>query len=355
MIFSRIQGLTADMAPANFAMVMATGIVSLALHMFGYETAALALFWLNCGMFGCLLLATAARAFLYTQRFLTDAGHHLRGPGYFTLPAGACILGNQAALLTGRTDVAVLLFCFAVVGWGVSLWGVFFAVFINPHKPPLESGINGAWLVATVCTQGVVILGCTVAPHVPVDRELLLMLLTSLYGTGYLLYIIVITMIFFRFSYKPLDTRTLSPTFWINAGAVAITTLAGSELMLHAELSPFAASVLPFLKGMTVASWGLASWWIVPIFLLGFHRHVVQRTPFAYSPEYWGMVFPMGMYTVCTVALSDALQIPALRAVPEAFIFIAIPAWIATFYGLCAFLWRALCGTSPAPATTHIP
>lgn len=349
-MFSRIQTMTANMAPANFAMVMATGIISLALHMLGHQTAALALFWLNSSMFIILLAGYAARVLFYSKRFFDDAGHHLRGPGYLTIPAGACILGNQAALLAGHTDLAVLLFFFALLSWGISLWGVFFAIFITPQKPPVQNGINGAWLVATVCTQAVVILGCTVVPYISIDRELFLLLLTAFYGTGYMLYIIVITIIFYSFSFKPLDTSHLSPTFWINAGAMAVTTLAGSELMLHAPLSPFVQSVLPFLKGMTIMAWGFAGWWIVLLFLLGVHRHIVRRAPFAYSAEYWGMVFPMGMYTACTFALSDALNIHALRIIPEVFIYVAVPAWICTFYGLCAYLTRALFTVQAAPA-----
>ena len=51
---ARALALIRSAAPANFGMVMATGIVSIALHLLGMEAGALALFYVNIGMFCCL-------------------------------------------------------------------------------------------------------------------------------------------------------------------------------------------------------------------------------------------------------------------------------------------------------------
>jgi hypothetical protein len=42
------------------------------------------------------------------------------------------------------------------------------------------------------------------------------------------------------------------------------------------------------------------------------------------------------MYTVCTVRLSQALQIPHLMVIPRVFVYIAVAAWTLTFIGLVA-------------------
>ena len=47
----RILELIADQAPANFAMVMSTGIISVAMHLLGMETGALILVAVNIVMF----------------------------------------------------------------------------------------------------------------------------------------------------------------------------------------------------------------------------------------------------------------------------------------------------------------
>ena len=123
---------------------------------------------------------------------------------------------------------------------------------------------------------------------------------------------------------------------------MAITTLAGSELILRAGESPFLQSVLPFLKGMTLMAWGFAAWWVVMLFILGFWRHAARRFPFVYTPGYWSMVFPMGMFTACTIMCSKALGVASLMAVPRVFIYVSVLSWLCTFWGLGRFLWRSL-------------
>lgn len=329
-----VQGL----APANFAMVMSTGIVSIALHLFGFQTAAKALLYINTGMWMVLAFLYTLRAVVYPTKFFGDFADHNRGPGYLTIVAGTCILGNQYALLAGDFVTAQALLLLGFVSWLFCLWAIFFALFTSENKPEIEHGINGAWLVATVSTQALVILGCICVKYAVWDSELAFMLLVSLFGLGLMLYIIIITMIFYRFCYKKLSAEQLSPTFWINAGAVAITTLAGSELLLHAHLSPFLLSVQPFLKGATLMAWGTATWWVILLIMLGFWRHIGQKYPFSYEVGYWGMVFPMGMYTACTYTMSEALNIPALLLVPESFLGVAVVAWLCTLYGMCMSL-----------------
>src|SRR5690606_20998665 len=117
-------------------------------------------------------------------------------------------------------------------------------------------------------------------------------------------------------------------------GAVAITALAGSLLMLYADDWRLLGEMLPFLRGFTLFFWAAGTWWIPLLFILGFWRHVHRKHPLTYDPQYWGMVFPLGMYTACTIRLSDALDVPFLLAIPRVFIFLALAAWLATFIGM---------------------
>lgn len=340
---SRCMSMIRTLAPANFAMVMSTGIVSIALHLLGHPWGAWALFCVNSAMWLVLVFCYTLRAVVYPKDFFGDFADHNKGPGYLTIVAGTCILGNQFALLCGDFDTAQGLLLVGMIVWFVCLWGIFFALFTRADKPAIDHGINGAWLVATVSTQALVILGCICVKYAEWDTETAFVLLVALFGLGLMLYIIMITLIFYRFCYKGLSAAQLSPTFWINAGAVAITTLAGSELLLHAHLSPFLLSVVPFLKGATLMAWATSSWWIIMLIMLGFWRHIGQKFPFTYEVGYWGMVFPMGMYTVCTYTMAEALRLPALLVVPESFLGVALVAWLCTAYGLCAFVVRSLC------------
>ncbi len=333
----------AGLAPAYFGLVMATGIVSVAALQRGWPTLAQGLFYLNIVQYLVLWLLYLGRLLLFPRRFFGDLTDHLRGPGFFTMVAATGVLGAQVVRVVADYRSALLLWLLALALWCALTYAIFLALTVKEHKPPLEKGLSGAWLLAVVATQSIAVLGALLAAHAPQPFRLELHFLAlSMWLIGGMLYIWMMSLIFYRYTFFRFEPSDLSPPYWINMGAMAISTLAGSLLILNAPQAPFLTSVLPFIKGFTIFYWVTGTWWIPMLMLLFIWRHGWRRFPLRYDPLYWGAVFPLGMYAASTDQMLHAMQLEWLDFLPATFFPLALLAWTLTFLGLLHNLARRL-------------
>src|SRR5574337_150367 len=299
-----------DLSPAYFAMVMATGIVSLAAHQHGLDRIALGLFWIAGVAWALLWCMNTLRMLVFPRRFYGDMVDHMTGPGYFTSVAATAVLGAQCVILAHRFWFGAVLLALAYVLWLVLTYTVFAAMIVKDVKPTLDKGISGAWLLAVVATQSLAVVGALLAAQAPQPWRLALNFFAlAMWLWGGMQYIWMVSLIFYRDTFFHFAPADLTPPHWISMGAMAISTLVGALLIENAADAPM-------------------------MLVLNVWSYVYKRFPFRYDPLDWGAVFPLGMYSVCSYDMAHVLALGFLWPLPVAFLVLALLAWVAAFVGL---------------------
>lgn len=332
----------ATLFPGYFALVMATGIIAIGAHLEGLE-------WLGDGLFAIAALAYVVIAALMTMRaaryprlVLADLTSHARGFAFLTAVAATDVLGAVSGVVQDWWGLAWVLWFIGIAAWPILLYITLVAVVLGGPKPGLEAGINGTWFLLTVSTESIAVLGALLLRRG--DSDVLAFTCLAMLCLGLVLYLIVMTMVFLRWTFASLEPTEADPPAWIAAGAVAIVVLAGSNLLLAQDAAPRIARVAPAIEAVVVLAWATATFWFPLMVAIGVWRHVIRRVPLRYHPSYWALVFPLGMYGVATSRMIEATDLTALDWLPPVMLAIALTAWALAFAGLvgtASRVWRS--------------
>ena len=197
------------MHPAYFALVMATGIVSIASYLTGWRFIALVLFVLNIAFYTGLWALTAARVVHHRERMVADLLDHGRSVGFFTAVAGTCVLGSQFLLIAESWLAAAALWIVGTTLWALVTYSVLTILTVKRSKPELAHGINGGWLLPVVAAQSVAVLGTQLAPGFGAYEGHVLFFCLCMWLGGGMLYIWIISLIFYRYTFFPLDRKSV--------------------------------------------------------------------------------------------------------------------------------------------------
>jgi tellurite resistance protein TehA-like permease len=320
--------------PGYFAMVMATGILAIGAAQQQLRWLADALFAVAAVTYVVLAVLLLWRVAAVPKLLAVDITSHAKGFAFLTTVAGTNVLGSAAGLIHGWWPLAWGLWWLSLALWVFFVYATLFAVVLKGPKPGLGKGINGTWFLLTVATESVVVLGALLLARHP--NDLLAFALIAAFALGLVLYLIVMTMVFLRWTFTELEPTEADPPAWIAAGAVAITVLAGSNLLAARTVAPRIERLAPFIEGVVVLAWATATFWFPLMVAIGIWRHVINRVPLRYHPSYWALVFPLGMYGAATFRMRIAVRLDELAWLPKVTLAVALTAWTAAFLGLLA-------------------
>jgi tellurite resistance protein TehA-like permease len=335
---NRMREGVAALYPGYFALVMATGIISNALFLENDRPLSALLFAINLVAYPVLWLLTVLRLLWARKALWADLTSPKLVFAFFTTVAATDVLGVGMSL-RGWGEAATAMWGFALILWVILIY-LCFGVLTFLNTAHGANVVHGGWLIAIVGTESLVILGAVIAPNLGAQEPSVLVLIHMFWGIGLGLYGIFITLFAYRIFFFDIEPDDITPLLWVVMGAAAITTNAGSSLILTDTGIAFLESMRPFIDGVTLIMWAWATWWIPLLVLFGVWKHGVRKAPIRYTPMLWSLVFPLGMYAVASLRLSLAADFAPLRLVSGAMVWVALSAWALTAAGFMLSLWR---------------
>lgn len=298
------------MKPDAFALVMATGIVSVAAADHDYRWISVTLAVLAGAALAVLMVIAAVRRFDFGD--INDPSVVLR---LFTFVAACAVLDGR---LAGWPAVLWAMGTIALLGWLV-LVPLAIRSMCGRGWAGLRAESRGGWLLASVATSGL----ATVAADLR-----LVPLALALWVLAIAVYLLMTWLILARAFDERLDPHGFEPDSWILMGGLAIATLAGDHIH-HAGLQMgWPANVLGAVEVVTVLTWVVATLWFMPLVYFLVLRMARVDRDLRFAGLWWAMVFPLGMYSAGTHTMWVETGWQAMQIVSLVFFWIALAAWL---------------------------
>jgi tellurite resistance protein TehA-like permease len=329
---SRVQRVLDAVPPAAGAVVMGSGILCVDLYTVGQPLVASVLLWFAAGSWLFLAAVLAQRARHEPGRFGCEA----RSPAALTGVAGSGVLGTAFAA-HGYYPVAVALLGLAGLSW---------ALLLTPVLSHWETPVAGVSFLLTVATQGLAVLGATLAARAGAAWLLIAAVAALILGLAF--YIVTVT----RFA--PRQLLTGHGDQWVAGGALAISALACAKITQADGALDWLTWMHGVLAVAALVLWCLAMLWLGPLIAAE-----ALRPRLSYDVRRWATVFPVGMYAACSIAVSQVTGITGIGVFARVWTWLAVTVSVFVFGGLIRRSWQVLRGSPDgafsAPARRNPP
>ncbi|MPV49142.1 tellurite resistance protein permease [Pseudactinotalea sp. HY160] len=331
-LIARADAAVAGLTPGYFALVMATGILSVGTALEGFAVVSAVLLVVCIASFLLLGALTVLRLVRHRESIVADFLDPARAFGFFTYVAGTNVLGVRLFMAGYHTITAVFLVA-TLIAWIVLGYVVPWTAVLSKTERPVVKYANGTWFIWVVASQSVAVAAATLEPVSEEVRGALAIVAVLSWSVGVFLYGaagVMVALRMMQYELKPVD---LNPPYWVAMGACAITVLAGARVVEMAA-APMVDATRGLVAGLSVVFWSFATWLIPVLFCVGLWRHWRHRIPLDYEATLWSMVFPLGMYAVAGIYLGQADDLPIVGWIGAAELWLAIAVWAAVFVAM---------------------
>lgn len=312
-----------ELPPSYFALVMATGIVSIDLHTEGYDVLSDILLVVGIAALVALLGLNGWRFLAHRGQMWWDFVHPLRGFGFYTFVAAGNVLASRIA--HEHTTTALVLLGITTTCWLVRGYVLPWTTRLEENERPVVIAANGGWFMWAVGAQSIAVAAAAVDALRP--NSLLGFIAVMAWTIGLFLYLLVGVLVAIRLLVYPITAEHLTPPYWIAMGAAAITALAGTTVA-HLPAEPYVDLTRTVIRTGGLLAWIIAIWLIPALIGVGWWRHATGRIPLRYTVDLWSISFPVGMITAATQALAHDDALPGLDVAGTIGTWVAFGVWL---------------------------
>ena len=348
----RLRQAVRHFGPNWFAATMGTGVVALILGHFTalpplYQ-AGRALWLVNMLLFALFTALYAAHWVLHRETARGIARHPVMSMALGTIPMGLATIGNGFVLfgpdLLGPAAIAIargIWWLDGLLALGCGLGVPFLMMTRQTHS---HAQMTGVWLLPLVAAEVAAVSGLLLASHLPVaDQSGVLLTSLVLWACSVPLALGLVAVLLLRLIVHGLPPVGVAASCWLALGPVGTGALG---MVLFSQVAPGAlagGALAPLAPAMAGASlllgtllWGYGLWWVGLATLIS-ARYCAGPVPF--NLGWWAYVFPLGVFTLATLALAESWGNATLEQIGLVLVVVLLLSWLTVALRSIAGAW----------------
>jgi C4-dicarboxylate transporter/malic acid transport protein len=314
-----LRDVVRQFTPNWFSVTMGTGALALALNQIALPVPAIydvagGLWLLDILLFALFTVIYAARWIFFFDEARRIVRHSVLSMFFGAIPMGfATIINGLLIFGVGKLAVSIAhgLWLDVIMSVICGLSVPFFMFTLQEHS--IEK-MTGVWLLPVVAAEVAAVSGALLLPHLsPSEAFTVLILCYALWAFSVPVAMSILVILLLRLALHKLPDEDMAASGWLALGPIGTGAL--GLVLLGGNAPPvFAAAGLSGVGDVAVGLgiiggtmlWGYGAWWLL-LAVLKTAWYLRDGMPF--NLGCWGFTFPLGVYSLATLALAHATRL----------------------------------------------
>jgi C4-dicarboxylate transporter/malic acid transport protein len=364
-----ISEIVRQFTPNWFTVTMGTGVLALALNQFvdavpGLHWIALGLWAFNIALFALFSALYGARWIFYFSEARRIFAHSVASMFFGAIPMGLVTIINGFVVfgipLWGHVALTI-----AHVLWWIDVamsvaCGLLIPFFMFTRQDHSMERMTAVWLLPIVAAEVAAASGGLLVPHLPVSEGYGVLLLSyMLWAMSVPLAMSILVILVLRLALHKLPEREMAVSGWlalgpIGTGALGLLLLGADAPQVFAAAGLASVGDVAFGIGVIGGTifWGYGLWWLL-LAVLKTISHARGGLPF--NLGWWGFTFPLGVYSLATLALAHATHLVFFSFAGAAFVAGLAACWIVVAARTVHGAWHGYLLVAPCLRSVSAP